>query len=571
MHTSIATVCISGSLPDKLAAIANAGFTGVEVFEQDLVVSAKRPTEIAALAADLGLSLDLYQPFRDFEGVTEDQLGRNLKRAAATFTTMEQLGVKMMLVCSNVATAQIHDDALIAEQLHRLGEVAADFGIKVAYEALAWGRYVNDYRHAHRLVELTDHPNVGSCLDSFHILSKGADPTAIALMDPQKLFFLQLADAPRLQMDVLSWSRHHRLFPGEGSFALDEFFGRVIQAGYTGPVSLEIFNDVFRQADNERTAAAGYRSLRWLEDQTARWLAAQPDVLAGRERAELHALPEAPTATGIKALQITSAAPERLRPLLTALGVHEPHCPIKVEVNAVTTADPARGVTGFSVASADPGASLLRAQSLGWSQRGGDQDAVLAPDGTAIRFVPEQVGQQAGRQLLNGIDHLNLVQPWDSFDESTLFFEAALGLERGNSTEVPSPFGLVRSTVMSAPGLRLPLNVAPQTLDYPAHVAFGTEDIFAAAKRLADFRLPVPENYYTAIAAQFELPDETVQQLAQHQLLFDLEQTADGPRTFLHFYTVAIDNVFFEVVQRQHGYEGYGAPNAAVRMSAQFG
>jgi 4-hydroxyphenylpyruvate dioxygenase len=54
-------------------------------------------------------------------------------------------------------------------------------------------------------------------------------------------------------MDVLSWSRHHRLFPGEGSSDLGEFAGRVVAAGYRGPLSLEVFNDTFGQTDTART------------------------------------------------------------------------------------------------------------------------------------------------------------------------------------------------------------------------------------------------------------------------------------------------------------------------------
>ena len=112
-------------------------------------------------------------------------------------------------------------------------------------------------------------PAVGVCIDSFHILSKGHDPTAIEQIPGEKIFYLQLADAPALTMDVLSWSRHHRLFPGEGSFDLPTFVGHVLRAGYAGPLSLEVFNDTFRQTDVLRTAQQAKRSLTWLEDQVA--------------------------------------------------------------------------------------------------------------------------------------------------------------------------------------------------------------------------------------------------------------------------------------------------------------
>jgi len=84
-----------------------------------------------------------------------------------------------MLLCSNVATARSGDEQLAATQLRELGALADRFGVRVAYEALAWGRFVDDYETAARIVRLADHPRIGVCLDSFHILSKGHDPEAI--------------------------------------------------------------------------------------------------------------------------------------------------------------------------------------------------------------------------------------------------------------------------------------------------------------------------------------------------------------------------------------------------------
>ena len=111
-----------------------------------------------------------------------------------------------------------------------------------------------------------DHPQLGICLDSFHILSLGHDPGAIRDIPGEKIFFLQLADAPPLSMDTIAWSRHYRCFPGQGGFDLSGFAAEVLASGYRGPWSLEVFNDVFRQADAERTAVDGMRSLLTLEE-----------------------------------------------------------------------------------------------------------------------------------------------------------------------------------------------------------------------------------------------------------------------------------------------------------------
>lgn len=269
MRTSIATVSLSGTLEAKLQASAAAGFDGAELFEPDLIASTRTPEQVRDLATSLGLTLDLYQPFRDIEGVGPAAFADNLRRARHKFELMNRLGIPAILVCSNVGTATIDDDDLAAEQLHRLGELAADHGVRVAYEALAWGRFVNTYQRAWRLVRRADHPNVGICLDNFHISSRGDDPRDIEKIPAEKIEFVQLADAPLLRMDLLSWSRHHRVFPGQGGWDVPDFLGRVLRAGYRGPISLEVFNDTFRQTDVDRTAADGMRSLRWLEEQTA--------------------------------------------------------------------------------------------------------------------------------------------------------------------------------------------------------------------------------------------------------------------------------------------------------------
>ena len=267
MRTSIATVSVAGTLTEKLAAIAQAGFDGVEIFENDLVACPLAPERVRALAADLGLTIDLYQPLRDIEAVPEpERFAANLKRAERKLELMERLGADTLLVCSNVSPHAIDDDVLAAEQLSLLADRAALRGMRIAYEALAWGTHVDQYAHSWQIVRLADHPALGVCLDSFHILSRGADPAGIREISGEKIFFLQLADAPMLAMDVLQWSRHHRCFPGQGDFDLPSFLGHVLAAGYAGPLSLEVFSDTFRQTEPESTALEAMRSLLYLQD-----------------------------------------------------------------------------------------------------------------------------------------------------------------------------------------------------------------------------------------------------------------------------------------------------------------
>lgn len=576
MRRSIATVCLSGTLDEKLAAASSAGFDGVELFEADLINSPLRPDEVRALADDLGLRIDLYQPFRDFEAVPEP----DFRRAEAKFDVMELLGAPTMLVCSNVRPDAIDDDALAAAQLRELAARAGARGLKIAYEALAWGRHVSTYDHAWRIVERADHPALGTCLDSFHILSRGTPLDTIDAIPGEKIFYLQLADAPFLTMDVLQWSRHYRCFPGQGSLDVAGLLRRVLATGYAGPLSLEVFNDVFRQADPRRTAVDAMRSLILLEDTPL----PAPAKLDGFAFVEIgvDARSAAETEALLRAMGFVHAGPHRSKPVQLWA-----HGDIRVVLNHGAGDDDPE-VVAIAVASDDPAASAQRAHALlapSVERRRGageaDLEAVAAPDGTAVFFCGGDwlgdflpTGEVAGDGVpITRIDHITLAQPFDAFDEAGLFYRSVLDLRPSESAELAAPDGLVRSRAYAGDGVRVVLNVPALAGHQRAelqHVAFACGDALATARAMRDRGvplLPVPDNYYDDLAARTDLERALLDELRELGVLYD--RTPDGAE-LLHFYTARIGGrVFFEVLERRGGYSGYGALNSPVRMAAQ--
>ncbi|WP_138759631.1 sugar phosphate isomerase/epimerase and 4-hydroxyphenylpyruvate domain-containing protein [Modestobacter altitudinis] len=593
---SVATVCLSGTLEDKLAAAAGAGFDGIEVFEPDLIASPWRPRELAARCADLGLGIELYQPFRDLDSTDPATFARNLRRADRKFDVMADLGVDTVLVCSSVSDDAVADVDQVAEQLAIAASRAGERGLRIAYEALAWGRHVSTWERSWEAVARADHPALGLCLDSFHVLSRGGDPAGFAVVPAEKLFFLQLADAPHLRMDVLQWSRHHRLFPGQGAFDLPEFLRCVLDAGYAGPLSLEVFNDVFRQSDPARTAVDALRSLMWLEEQ-----------LPGPA-----AVPAAPELTGhsFVELGVDGVSGPQVAQTLHELGFahtgQHRSKPVqlweqgraRVLLNASVVRPAAAGiaaVTALGLESVDPGASAARAEALHAPVLPRDRgtaeahlSAVEAPDGTQVFFTRTGPGgwpadflptdePDGGAAGLASIDHVGLTQPFDAFDEAGLFYRAVLGLAPQAVTEFAAPFGLVRSRAVTGPerAVRLALSVAtlrrggwsPAVPD-PQYVAFATDDIASTAARLraADAPLlPVPANYADDLEARLELAPELLGAIREHGLMYDQDERGG----YLHLATLVLgDRVFFEVVQRLGGYDGYGSADAPVRMAA---
>jgi 4-hydroxyphenylpyruvate dioxygenase len=243
MKKSMATVSLSGTLTDKLGAIAAAHFDGVEIFEPNLKSYGGTAREIGHYAKNLGLNIELFQPLRDFEGVSDEQLRRNLDRAEAAFDTMGDLGAPLMLVCSNTEANVSDDEERISAQLSELAERAGRRGLKIGYEALAWGTCVATFEKAFRIVERANNPHLGLILDSFHTLVRRDDWSSLAELPANRIFFVQLGDAPGMDLDALSLRRNHSRMPGQGNLDVAGFLRAVLATGYAGTVSLEIFNE----------------------------------------------------------------------------------------------------------------------------------------------------------------------------------------------------------------------------------------------------------------------------------------------------------------------------------------
>jgi 4-hydroxyphenylpyruvate dioxygenase len=236
------------------------------------------------------------------------------------------------------------------------------------------------------------------------------------------------------------------------------------------------------------------------------------------------------------------------------------------------------------------GAGMFRAPVLPHERGAAEADlsAIAAPDGTQVFFTRtgpdgwpadflatgEAAGDGAG---ITGVDHVGLTQPFDSFDEAALFYHAVLGLDLHAITEVAAPFGLVRTRAVTGADrrVRLALSVAAlrrggwtPSVPEPQYVAFATDDIVGTAKRLRAAGAPllaVPANYADDIEARFDLPADILAAVREHGLMYE-EDAAGG---YLHLATEVLGGrVFFEVVQRLGGYDGYGTADAPVRMAA---
>ncbi|MFB8387456.1 TIM barrel protein [Microbacterium sp. NPDC055910] len=599
---SISTVSLAGTLQDKMRAAVAAGFGGVELLEYDLLVSPWSPRRVAEEAADLGLSIDVYQPLH-VEAVRPGLFDARLRHAERKLDLVSELGARVLVCCSTTSDDGIDDDELAAEQLSRIADLAAQRGVRLALEAVPWGR-VRTHEHAWRIVRRADHAALGMCLDSFHVLSHANDPQVeLAAFDPAKIFHVQLADAPRVGMDVREWSLHSRVFPGQGVLDVHGFLEQLAVKRYRGSIALEVFNDVYQQEDPRHAAIDAMRSVRALAEAVGE---RGPAAL----RSASSTLPPAPRLDGYAFVEF--AVDALSRPLLARLlgrlgfthtGQHrskpvelweQGDARVLLDLAPDRSIDPATAsIIALGVDTSDARASFRRAQSLlapklarKLGEGEADLNSVATPDGTALFFCEgdwladfEPTGASASTSpLLHDIDHVSMTDSVDDFEPSTLFLRTVLGLSAGEPTEVNAPFGVVHRWTATDPAhrVRIALSTSPlrrgdwaPSISSPQSIAFRTDDVVACARALHDSGasiLRIPGNYYDDLEARVGLPADMIAVLRENDIVYDRDRHGE----YLHFFTEMVGSrVFFEIVQRIDGYDGFGDPHSVpLRMSA---
>ena len=601
MKTSIATVSINGTLKEKIIAIAKAGFNGVEIFENDFLTNNLSPKEVKTIVQDQGLEITLFQPFRDFEGMPGNHRIRAFDRAKRKFDIMAELETDLILICSNTSNISIGGIDRAANDFFELGEIAKERSIKVGYEALAWGKFINDHRDAWEIVRRANHQNVGIILDSFHTLSKNIDLNSIASIPCEKIFIVQLADAPFHEMDLLYWSRHFRNMPGQGDLPVLNFMDALNKTNYDGYLSLEIFNDSYRSGPRDLIAKDGQRSLKSL---------IYKSKIEKKQKVKINKIEFIEFATNEENLN-------QLKNILCSMGFTEigdhRNKRIKLfvfdDVKFIINYEKSPLIEENSKYGPFPYAYGININDLNFLFKQAEfldielikrqenlnisMDAIRNIDGLIyvidnnddkiwekdFKYFPELKTNNFNLK----IDHIAQTLHHDEMPSSLLSYSTMFDCKKSPVIDIIDPYGITKSQVIEneTQTFRLTMNGAENSktnagqflkkIKRPGiqHIALSTDNLITLVNKLkgkGQKFLKVSDNYYDDIDARFGLDFNFCNQLKNLNILYDEDK--DG--SFLQVYTNIINNTFFfEIVQRIDNYKGYGESNALFRIAAQ--
>ena len=279
------TISLAGPLPAKLRAIRAAGFSQVMLSARDLVGHPEGVEAAIAAVRESGLRVTGFQVLRDFEGLSGRLHEYKVDIAKSMLELASAVGAKVLLVCSSTSAHASDDRDLIARDLRKLAMLAIPHGIRVAFEALSWGRSIEEFPAAWDVVMRADMPNLGIGLDSFHMFATKTSLDELQWLDPERIFLVQLADFMwqeiRSVEERIATARHFRVFPGEGAHSdqVAELVSRLHAQGYRGDYSFEVFNDDYQQIPLPDVARRARKAADWLGEGILRRSVPMPGLM----------------------------------------------------------------------------------------------------------------------------------------------------------------------------------------------------------------------------------------------------------------------------------------------------
>jgi 2-keto-myo-inositol isomerase len=283
---AVNSVSLGGTLETKLAAITDAGFSAIELAAKDLLAHPDGLKGGARAVRASGLRVSAFHALRDFEGMTGELQEYKIGIAKSMLEMMRAAGARLLVASSSTSTYATDNLEKVASDLALLATLATPLGIRIAYEALSWGRAVNDYSAAWQAVERANRANIGLAIDAFHVLARGTPVEALAHIPVERIFLVQLSDYVPAGETRGETAREDRVFPGEGTHgsAIVALVRRISAAGYGGDYTLGGANNDYIQSVPAEVAQRARKSGEWLWEQAAHW--SGDSMRAARARAD---------------------------------------------------------------------------------------------------------------------------------------------------------------------------------------------------------------------------------------------------------------------------------------------
>jgi len=248
------------TLDEDMVFAKQAGFDAVGIWRRKLEDFGEE--RAIDLLEETGLAVSCLGWAGGFTGADGRSLDHSIQDGLAAVRTAARIHAGCLIVYSGGQNSHIHSHAnrLLRQGLDELLKAAELADVTLALKPLhpacasEWS-FRTDLTTAIDFVEEYGSPHLRLVYDSYHFPKILDQPCLVDRLVPL-LSLVQLADARRPHC-----AEQDRCPLGEGTLPLGEIVASLLNAGYQGPIDVELMGSEIEAADNQRLLASSYQAL----------------------------------------------------------------------------------------------------------------------------------------------------------------------------------------------------------------------------------------------------------------------------------------------------------------------
>lgn len=252
------------SLLDKIDAAAAAGFRAIEPWNEDVFAFCERAgtlKDVQDRLAAHGLTVPSMIAIMGFVGNAEPGRAERLGEARRRMEQARELGAPFIVASPPLGRTDL---ARCGDDYAELLALGREVGIRPAMEFLGFVEHVNSIATAREIMERSGDPTATLVIDWFHMVRGDGRDTLfedLAALRGDQIAIVHLDDVP-YNKPFPEMTDGDRVYPGDGDIPLDRLFQVLKETGYSGPISLELFNEDLWGQDPYQVAKTGFEKSR---------------------------------------------------------------------------------------------------------------------------------------------------------------------------------------------------------------------------------------------------------------------------------------------------------------------
>ena len=262
------TATLSKDLPleKKVEVVARSSFDALEPWDRELTAYEEAGGSLKDLGKnihDKGIFVPSVIGLWGSLGNTKEDFESRLEEHHTRLRMIRDIGSEHVQIIPDLQKRETFTKEIGAWCYRRISEIALnDYGLKTGIIFLNAVPELKTMSDAVDVGMMSGWPDAKIIPDTYHNFHGGTETNALRMLNPNAIAIFQFADSPEGLEPQDTWCDEKRVLPGDGILPLVEQLRTLYEIGYTGCVSLELYNPIYRKREpNEFLKEAHQKTL----------------------------------------------------------------------------------------------------------------------------------------------------------------------------------------------------------------------------------------------------------------------------------------------------------------------